>query len=520
MFDLGTIVLFLGLTILFYIFANNNNNYWKDRNVPFIPPLPLLGNLKPLIFMEKSMGDFMADLHNSVYAAGQKFVGIYMFRNEPAILVRDPELVKHILIKDFEHFTDRNVVCDEKRDPIGFNIMFNLEGQKWKFVRTKLSPTFTAGKMKQMFTIVKEKANGLLNFLDQKVEKDKNSDKHSAIIESKSVMAKFTVDVISSCAFGINVNSFSEMKSEFSDLASNIFHTSLRRAIDWRAIFFIHSLVKLFKCNLVGKEGNAFFTKVFRDTLEERENRKIFRNDFMDMLINLKNEQAEKLRNKTEGYEQEIYKFDGDLLLAQSMVFFVAGFETNSTTISMALYELAIQPHIQNKLRAEILENMKSNGGELTYDGISEMKYLGMVVSETLRKYPPLPFLGRTCTKDYKLPGTDVTIKKGTQVLISLFKGLHYDPEQFPMPEHFNPERFSPENKGSIHPCANIPFGEGPRICIGMRFGYMAVKTGLSLILSRFKIELCEETPIPLEIENRALMLTVKGGNNLKFVKL
>lgn len=129
MFDLGTIVLFLGLTILFYIFANNNNNYWKDRNVPFIPPLPLLGNLKPLIFMEKSMGDFMADLHNSVYAAGQKFVGIYMFRNEPAILVRDPELVKHILIKDFEHFTDRNVVCDEKRDPIGFNIMFNLEGE-------------------------------------------------------------------------------------------------------------------------------------------------------------------------------------------------------------------------------------------------------------------------------------------------------------------------------------------------------------------------------------------------------
>lgn len=82
--------------------------------------------------------------------------------------------------------------------------------------------------------------------------------------------------------------------------------------------------------------------------------------------------------------------------------------------------------------------------------------------------YPALPSLNRECTEDYKIPDTDVLIEKGTRVMISIL-GLHHDPEYFPDPEKFEPERFSDENKNDIRPYTYLPFGDGPRNCLGMQ---------------------------------------------------
>jgi cytochrome P450 family 6 len=83
-----------------------------------------------------------------------------------------------------------------------------------------------------------------------------------------------------------------------------------------------------------------------------------------------------------------------------------------------------------------------------------------------LRKYPPVPELNRICTKDYKVPGSNIVIKKDTKVWIPVL-GLHRDPEFYPDPEKFDPERFSDDNKNQHRPYTFIPFGEGPRVCIG-----------------------------------------------------
>lgn len=85
---------------------------------------------------------------------------------------------------------------------------------------------------------------------------------------------------------------------------------------------------------------------------------------------------------------------------------------------------------------------------------------------ETLRMYPPVPTLTRICVQDYKMKNTDVVIEKDTSILISTL-GLQRDPEYFPNPDKFDPERFSEENKKNRHPFVHLPFGDGPRNCIG-----------------------------------------------------
>nr|CAD7204332.1 unnamed protein product [Timema douglasi] len=134
---------------------------------------------------------------------------------------------------------------------------------------------------------------------------------------------------------------------------------------------------------------------------------------------------------------------------------------------------------------------------------------------ETLRKYPSVPNLERMCTKEYEIPETDVTIDEGTLVMIPSY-ALHHDPEYFPDPEKFDPDRFSKENKNSFPQYTYLPFGEGPRICIGMRFGLMQVKVGLATLLSKYEFSICEKSSVPLILAPVSPLTTAKDGIWLK----
>ncbi|CAH1965691.1 unnamed protein product [Acanthoscelides obtectus] len=140
-----------------------------------------------------------------------------------------------------------------------------------------------------------------------------------------------------------------------------------------------------------------------------------------------------------------------------------------------------------------------------------EMTYMDKVVYETLRKYPALQFLFRTCNKTYNIPDTDVTIDEGTKVIIPVL-GIHYDPELYPDPDKFDPERFSEENKATRPSFTWLPFGDGPRICIGSRFGLLQTKLGLCTLLRRFRFTLNKKTKTPL-VFSKAGILTSTEGN-------
>lgn len=152
-----------------------------------------------------------------------------------------------------------------------------------------------------------------------------------------------------------------------------------------------------------------------------------------------------------------------ELIAAQLFLFYVAGFETSAATAAFTIYELARNAELLEKAQEDV-EQALAKHGSLSYDSLKDMKFLELCVMETTRKYPGLPILNRECTKDYPLPDSELVVKKGTPIIISLF-GIHRDEEYFPDALRYDPYRFEKENYNAA---AYMPFGEGPRHCIGI----------------------------------------------------
>lgn len=183
-------------------------------------------------------------------------------------------------------------------------------------------------------------------------------------------------------------------------------------------------------------------------------------------------------------------------------MFFLAGLETSSTLLTYLTFELALNEDIQTKLYKAISEVAnKQFEKKISYDVLQSMKYLGCVVSETLRKWPPALLMDRLCTKDYMLEFDDkkIIIKKGQLVWIPIY-GLHMNPEYFQNPMKFDPERFNEKHIDNIQHGSYISFGAGPRSCIGSRFALMQVKSILYYLLKEFSFEICEKTNLPIKI--------------------
>lgn len=138
---------------------------------------------------------------------------------------------------------------------------------------------------------------------------------------------------------------------------------------------------------------------------------------------------------------------------------------------------------------------------------------------ESLRKYPPLTDLTRIADKDYKVEGTKFVIEAGTQVVIPAMS-IHHDPEYYPNPDYFDPDRFTQEESSIRNNYTFLAFGEGPRACIGLRFGMLQAKIGMALLLKNFKFNKCSKTKIPIKFEKHTAVLTPIGGVFLNIQKI
>ncbi|KAH8356247.1 hypothetical protein KR200_000355, partial [Drosophila serrata] len=512
-------VVVLLLAVVFYGLYRKLT-YFKRRGIPHDPPHILKGNIKGYNSY-RTANDIVLDYYNKYRGTKAPFVGFYFFQ-KPIAFIIDLDLVKHILIKDFSNFSNKGLYCNEKDDPLATNLFF-LDGSQWRLLRSKLSPAFGFGKIKLMFPTVMSVAEELLAVMHEKVE-------HNSVLDIRDIMARFTVDVIGTCAFGIKCNSLRDENSEF-------LHFGKRSLVDKRhgplLNGFMHSYPKLarqLRFVRTAQHIQKFYKRIVYETVSLREKENIRRNDFMDLLIDMKNKKEIILENG-----DVVKGLTMDEVLAQVFVFFIAGFETSSSTMAYALYELAKNPNIQDKVRNEVEEVLENHGQEFSFESIKDLKYLSMVIdgkllsgigntrtlylyifTETSRLYSVASHLIRKAQRRYVVPGHPNFVIEAGQLVFIPSTGIHHDPSIYPSPNEFQPERFSPEMVASRPSVAWLPFGDGPRNCLGMRFGQMQMHIALALLIKNFKFSTCPETPDPLVFDPKSLVLTVSGGIQLK----
>lgn len=366
MFFVNLLIYFLlPLLAIGYLFLMKKYSYFKDRDIPHMERNSLiLGSLGD-VGKKYHFFDFMKVVYNKCKDKGGVCGYYSLFL--PTFLVTDLEIVKQITVKDFNVFTDRGMYVNEEVEPISGHL-FSIEGEKWRFLRNKLSPAFTSGKIKMMYNTIADKGENFITALDKASK--------TGSVNIKNIATRFTVDVISSCAFGIEANTLDTELHEMMEILKKI--TGEGAISQFRGIFIaaLPKLAKLLKLRLFDRQVNDFFNKMVRGSMEFREDNKVIRNDFMNMLIQLKNKGSIDGETST-----STKKLTMNECIAQAFVFFLGGAETSSFVISFAMLELGSHPEIQDKLRKEILEKTKSNNGEITYENLQEMSYLYQVVN-------------------------------------------------------------------------------------------------------------------------------------------
>lgn len=200
------------------------------------------------------------------------------------------------------------------------------------------------------------------------------------------------------------------------------------------------------------------------DAMKYRQDHNIIRPDMINMLMESRG------MLKTDNPKPVIREWSDVEIVGQCFLFFFAGFETSATLTCFTLHELMENPEYQDRLLQEIMDAEQELDGKLiSYEKLQAMPYMEMVVQECLRKWPGAIATDRVCTKDisYDLGnGKKLDLKVGDCIWVPTV-GLHRDPKYFPNPDKYDPERFSEENKDNIKPFTFLPFGVGPRNCIG-----------------------------------------------------
>lgn len=279
-------------------------NFWKTKNVPFMEPIFPLGNITDIMRSEVHFGYLIKNIYNQMKRHGD-YCGIFFSRN-PVLLVLSPEFAKTVLVRDFNYFVDRGVYSNESIDPLGAN-MFFLEGQRWRNLRAKLTPTFTSGKLKQMFHIIFDVGEKFVRHLDPLAETSQD-------IEVYDLFARYTTDCISSCAFGFDANSLENPQTEFVKMGRKVLHFPKLKALK---IFFAMGFRE--KAKVLGIRFNdldveKFFLKVVRETIDFRKKTGYKRKDFMQLLMNLMKEN-----------EDDFDKLTFHEIAAQAFAFYFAG---------------------------------------------------------------------------------------------------------------------------------------------------------------------------------------------------
>ncbi|XP_055925093.1 cytochrome P450 3A24-like [Argiope bruennichi] len=511
--------------VLWLIYRKRCFSVLKEMGVPGPEPNILFGNMLELVIKTP------IKCHEEWFKKYGNIVGYYL-GTKPVVLVADVELLKKIQVSDFHKFINRpNLFSgrpDRKTEKVprieGFSQqLISLRDKRWKEIRSIITPSFTASKMKQMAPIMS-------NAIDSLVE---NVEKKCSSGEPFNIYPMYqglTMDVIGRTAFGIQTDSQNNPDDPLLRSSKILFSGDIRNpiavlALSFRSLNWFWTWLNRFRLILMNKGTNPIkeLIQSVKDVISmRRKNKESRRPDLLQMMIDAEIDDLSTVTSEdltatgdSDNKEKEvksstssklIRKMTDADILDNSVLFFLAGYETTSTALAFTTHFLIQHEEAQEKVRQEVQQLLETEG-ELDYYSVSKLQYLDQVFQESLRLYPPIYlFVSRECGEDVEFG--NIKLKKGTAIQVPAFY-MHRDPELWGADvKEFKPERFSPENKSKIHPMAFQAFGQGPRNCVGMRFAYMEAKLALARLLSKYKFKPCSKTekePLTLKISTATL---------------
>ncbi|CAG2108556.1 unnamed protein product, partial [Medioppia subpectinata] len=424
--------------------------------------------------------------------------------------------------------------------------------------------------MRKMYPMVRHCVRALMKHVEDKESGD--------CVDIKKVLGNYTMDVIAAVAFATNTDAHNDQNSAFVTAARQVLDIDIVRMI---VILLLPKwLVKAMGIKSRAPESaNQFFIDISRRLIRERKadpNSRQKYNDFIQLLIDARpedrdaetaadanafNESEEDLAIRRQMLSSSAKKLTltEDEMVAQVWVFFIAGYDTTSATLSFCIYELAVNAVIQDRLYDEVMAAVDADG-EIGYDELLKMPYLDAILSETGRKYPPvatverqavaeyqladtgigydellkMPYLDailsetgrkyppvatveRQAVAEYQLADTGITLPAGQEIEIPVY-AVHHNPEYYPDPETFDPDRFMPDNRHNIQPYTYLPFGAGPRNCLGMRVALMKAKLCVVHLIQKYRFVRIPKTSVPLKFEISIITL-IPGDVHIGFTK-
>lgn len=396
----------------------------------------------------------------------------------PSIVVTDPEIIKQITVKEFWKFANRPPFV--KPNPPLNSGLFIARDETWRRIRHTLTPTFTASKLKHIVPIIENASEKLKTKMQKYAETGES-------VDVVRLFSLFALDVIMRAAFGMENDIQMNPDPVLVEKARNVFQTPL-----WVRFFSMFPFWGYFSRYAKILQGIDYFLEIVKSILQERRTKGFTGSkDLVHLMLKAHEEHVDG-----------VSKLSENEIMAQSIVFLVAGFETTGNTLTSTAYYLATNPEVQDRLIREIDELMETSEDVPLYDLVQKAGYMDQVISEVLRIAGPAFLIFRECEEDTIIKG--IRFPKGCGVSIPSYV-LHRDPGFWDNPLEFNPDNFSPEAKEKRDPFAFLPFGVGPRQCIGMRLALLELKIGLLQVMQRFKFERAPETVEKLE--HRAVLI-------------
>lgn len=473
----------IALLLITYWYGTRAFSVLSRLNVPGPKPLPFVGNLLEV----RKYGSVHLMMSEYVRKYGKVFaVSLGM---KPSLVVADPEMLKTIMVKEFSVFHNRMLPTPP---PPMNSAVFSARDETWKRIRNILTPSFSARKMKLMVPLIEESCDVLM----KKLEEIADTGKTVNIMDWFSML---TLEIIISTAFGIQAN----VQTDPDETLLTKARQSFRFPFILRIIGRMPLIRTILRLVMRLKGGMGYFGNIALEMIRQRRREGgTSRQDLMQLMLTAHEEST--LQGDSKLTDEEI--------VAQCVAFLLAGHETSMITLSTIAYHLALNPEVQEQLCKAIFQFTEENPKASLYEMSHSIEYLDCVINETQRLSPPAHQLNRECGQDFQIKG--ISIPRGTEIIIP-FYALHHDPEAWPDPERFDPGRFQSPAKDTRHPYQYLPFGAGPRNCIGMRFALMEIKIAIVKILMKFKFERAPKTQVPL-VMHAGNTLSPRDGVHLR----